>query len=100
MRLIGAIDADRVPLRAELITFGRQHPGRRELSREYGLGALLATVVWEELGDTGSGALPGHDTGLSPLLRDDCMAPTLVECRRSSNVIALGVVHMEAAQQL
>jgi len=55
MRLIGAIDADRVPLRAELITFGRQHPGRRELSREYGLGALLATVVWEELGDTGRG---------------------------------------------
>jgi hypothetical protein len=27
-------------------------PGSRELAGEYGLGALLATVVWEELGDT------------------------------------------------
>lgn len=52
MRMIAAIDADLVPLRAELTAFGRRHPGPRELSREYGLGALLATVVWEELGDT------------------------------------------------
>jgi transposase len=52
LRMITAIDADLVPLRAELTTFGRRHPGPRELSHEYGLGALLATVVWEELGDT------------------------------------------------
>jgi transposase len=52
MRMIAAIDADLVPLRAELTAFGRRHPGPRELSHEYGLGALLATAVWEELGDT------------------------------------------------
>jgi transposase len=52
MRIIAAIDADLVPLRAELTAFGRRHPGPRELTREYGLGALLATAVWEELGDT------------------------------------------------
>jgi transposase len=44
------VELDRV--RAELVSFGRRHPGPRELAREYGLGALLATVVWEELGDT------------------------------------------------
>jgi transposase len=52
MRMIAAIDADLIPLRGELAAFGRRHPGPRELSREYGLGALLATAVWEELGDT------------------------------------------------
>jgi transposase len=52
MRMIGAIDDELVPLRAELTAFGRRHPGPKELSREYGLGALLATTVWEELGDT------------------------------------------------
>ena len=49
LRMIAAIDADLVPLRAELTAFGRRHPGPRELSHEYGLGALLATAVWEEL---------------------------------------------------
>jgi transposase len=52
MRMIAAIDTDLAVLRAELTGFGRRHPGPRELSREYGLGALLATAVWEELGDT------------------------------------------------
>jgi transposase len=52
MRMITAVEADLTRLRAELTAFGRRHPGPRELSREYGLGALLATVVWEELGDT------------------------------------------------
>jgi transposase len=52
LRIIAAIDADLAPLRAELVAFGRRHPGPRELAHEYGLGALLATAVWEELGDT------------------------------------------------
>jgi len=52
MRIITTIDADLVRLRGELTSFGRRHPGPRELAREYGLGALLATAVWEELGDT------------------------------------------------
>jgi transposase len=52
MRMIRTIEADLVKLRSELTGFGRRHPGPRELAHEYGLGALLATVVWEELGDT------------------------------------------------
>jgi transposase len=52
LRIIAALDADLTRIRAELIAFGRRHPGPRELAHEYGLGALLATVVWEELGDT------------------------------------------------
>lgn len=51
LRIIAGIDAELIPLRAELVAFGRRHPGPRELSHEYGLGALLATIVWEELGD-------------------------------------------------
>lgn len=52
LRIIAALDADLTRIRAELVAFGRAHPGPRELAREYGLGALLATAVWEELGDT------------------------------------------------
>jgi transposase len=52
LRIIAALDADLTRIRAELTAFGRRHPGPRELAREYGLGALLATAVWEELGDT------------------------------------------------
>jgi transposase len=52
LRIIAALDADLTRIRAELIAFGRRHPGPRELAHEYGLGALLATAVWEELGDT------------------------------------------------
>ncbi len=52
MRMIAAIDVELSSLHAELVAFGRQHPGPRELAHEYGLGALLSTMVWEELGDT------------------------------------------------
>jgi transposase len=52
LRVIAAVDADLDRVRAELVAFGRRHPGPRELAHEYGLGALLATAVWEELGDT------------------------------------------------
>jgi transposase len=50
--VIAEVDVELDRVRAELVAFGRRHPGPRELAREYGLGALLATVVWEELGDT------------------------------------------------
>lgn len=52
LRIIAVLDADLTRIRGELVAFGRAHPGPRELAREYGLGALLATAVWEELGDT------------------------------------------------
>lgn len=40
------------PLRAELATFGRRQPGCRALMAHYGIGPLLAVVIWSELGDT------------------------------------------------
>jgi transposase len=52
LTLIAALDAQLVELRAELVAFGRSHPGPIALSHEYGLGPLLATIVWEEMGDT------------------------------------------------
>ena len=52
LRIIAALDADLTRIRAELVAFGRAHPGPRELAHEYGLARALATAVWEELGDT------------------------------------------------
>lgn len=52
LAMIAALDAQLVALRAELVAFGRSHPGPIALSGEYGLGPLLATIVWEEMGDT------------------------------------------------
>ena len=40
------------PLRAELAAFGRRQPGCRALTAHYGIGPLLAVVIWSELGDT------------------------------------------------
>jgi len=39
------------PLRAELTSFGRRQPGCRALTVHYGIGPLLAVVIWSELGD-------------------------------------------------
>ena len=60
LRMIGSLDAELVKLRAELVAFGRRHPGPVELSHEYGLGPLLATIVWEEMGDTRRFAASRH----------------------------------------
>jgi transposase len=51
LRMITTLDAELVKLRAELVAFGRRHPGPVELSKEYGIGPLLATIIWEEMGD-------------------------------------------------
>ena len=52
LRMLAMVDAELAPLRAELVAFGRRHPGPVELAKEYGIGPLLATIVWEEMGDT------------------------------------------------
>jgi transposase len=39
------------PLRAQLQTVGRSHPGARSLMAHYGIGALCAAIIWAELGD-------------------------------------------------
>jgi transposase len=55
------------PLRAELTSFGRRQPGCRALTVHYGIGPLLAVVIWSELSDTrrfGSSRQAVRHTGL------------------------------------
>jgi transposase len=50
--MIDATEAQAKPLRAELSRFGRSQPACRALAQaHYGIGGLLAVVVWSELGD-------------------------------------------------
>jgi transposase len=51
-RVIDALTAELLRLRAELTGFARRQVGCRELQREYGIGPLISVVVWSELGDT------------------------------------------------
>ncbi len=39
------------PLRRQLQAIGRHQPGARSLQAHYGIGALLAVIIWAELGD-------------------------------------------------
>jgi transposase len=66
--VMDALNAELLPLRAELAAFGRRQRGCRALLKaHYGVGALIATCVWAELGDcrrfSNSGQVVRH-TGL------------------------------------
>ena len=51
-RMIDDTDAIALPLKKELQHFGSRQPGCRALvDAHYGIGGLLATVIWSELGD-------------------------------------------------
>ena len=51
-RMIDAITIESRPLKADLQRFGRRQPGCRALvEHQYGIGGLLAVVMWSELGD-------------------------------------------------
>src|ERR687898_760791 len=51
-RMIDAITIESRPLKADLQRFGRCQPGCRALvDSQYGIGGLLAVVLWFELGD-------------------------------------------------
>ena len=51
-RMIDAITSESRPLKADLQRFGRRQPGCRALvEHQYGIGGLLAVVLWSELGD-------------------------------------------------
>jgi transposase len=50
--MIEATDAELLPLRADLVRFGRRQPACRILvAAHYGIGGLTAVAVWSELGD-------------------------------------------------
>jgi transposase len=51
-RMIEATDAEAQPLKAQLQRFGVRQPACRALvDAQYGIGGLIAVVVWAELGD-------------------------------------------------
>jgi len=51
-KMIDAADAEALPLRRVLQRFGERQPACRTLvDAQYGIGGLLAVVVWSELGD-------------------------------------------------
>jgi transposase len=50
-RMIGATDAEALPLKKELQRFGARQPACRALiDAQYGIGGLIAVAVWSELG--------------------------------------------------
>ncbi len=51
LRQIDRLTVEMVPMRAALARFARVQPGCRALMQEYGIGPLLAVVIWAELGD-------------------------------------------------
>jgi transposase len=65
--MVDHLDRLAAPLRAELAAYGRRQPGCRALAAHYGIGPLLAVVIWSELGDTrrfGSSRQAVRHTGL------------------------------------
>ena len=52
MRCIDQLNAEIVPLRAQLVDFARHQPGCQALqARHYGVGWLSAAIMWAEIGD-------------------------------------------------
>ena len=50
--MIDATDAQALPLKAELQSFGRRQPACKALvDAQYGIGGLIAVAVWSEIGD-------------------------------------------------
>ena len=51
-RMITAIEAEQLPLRRDLTRFGVRQPACRALAENhYGVGGLIAVMIWSELGD-------------------------------------------------
>jgi len=51
MRQVERLTEEMLPLRKQLVDIGSHQPGCKALQRHYGIGALLAVAIWEELGD-------------------------------------------------
>jgi transposase len=51
MRQVERLTGEMVPLRRQITTIGSHQPGCLALRQHYGIGALLAVAIWEELGD-------------------------------------------------
>jgi transposase len=51
LTVIRSLDAQILPLRAQLQTIGSRQPAVRALTQQYGIGLLCGTIIWAELGD-------------------------------------------------
>lgn len=51
LKAIDSLNEQIAPVRKQLVTAGRICPGARALTAHYGIGFLLAAVIWCELGD-------------------------------------------------
>lgn len=51
LAVTSSLDAQIVPLRAQLQTIGAHQPAVRSLTQQYGIGLLCGTIIWAELGD-------------------------------------------------
>jgi len=52
LAVVAELDTHLHAVRAQLKDFGARHPGCRALQEHYGIGPLLSTIIWAELGDT------------------------------------------------
>ncbi len=53
VRMLDRLEAELVPVHAQIVAFARRQPGCKALARElYGAGWLVAAVIWAFLGDT------------------------------------------------
>jgi len=48
---VDSLTAQLVPLRRQLCSIGCRQPGARALQGQYGIGPLVAAIIWAELGD-------------------------------------------------
>jgi transposase len=52
LRVLDGLDTELVALRRQITTFAHHQPGCRALQQQYGVGAITATAIWAQLGDT------------------------------------------------
>jgi transposase len=52
LRVLECLDTELNMLRARITGFARRQPGCRALQQQYGVGAITATAIWAQLGDT------------------------------------------------
>jgi transposase len=52
LRILDALDAERVPLRKQIAAFAHRRPGCRALQAHSGVGEITAVALWAEPGDT------------------------------------------------
>jgi transposase len=81
LQMMDRLEAELVPVHAQIIAFARRQPGCKALHKElYGAGPLVAAIIWAFLGDTrrfSSSAQAVRHTGLDVTVysSDDKRAP-------------------------